>query len=1419
MVKTSNKSALLFNPIPVRVDIIGPSNTLLQSIYILGDQPSKIATDVKSKGVDALKDIFPQKVFIGGDAEIDWDDIDDEDFEMIINSDEPIDQLTHATNQNQTNDTITAHDIKSKPDKFLYDLVVYKEDTVYDLQKKIAIISGVHPLVQYISMDSKCLTHHLSMHGSFNSNTIDWLDLEEFMNTSTEQIKDVPVDSNYISFKASTSIIDTRSVILESISKDYLHVKMLALGNIITNRSGLMYMLKTDRQSFDTIFDSTINKFFPFLQISQFVNFLSDKPLSTEDNESIFNLDKYKSRSNKRIALINDINAIPQVSTETSDITIVTRTMSIKSKSAYVPMLSLQLLFNSILLSKYPSVFFVDLFLQDGSRFTQLRKISKYSGLAVNILEGVNMQVRLTTATSRRYKSKNIIAITMLPTTQFQKLMIFIDEYGMVEIDAFSNLSNGITKNKFKQEITQLVNSTILQLNKETKAFETLQRLDENLAKYDIAKATSSIIFKHQYDYQNTLQCLVDYMNLTQFMEIQINTSNLNLKTRNFNINRTYNLFGETDDVQKEFVINSNGAIAMFAFSGLDTNETAFYIDWLGRFVEFYKGKISAFQNKENGKETSLGSIDPVLFKYSSERNNYARICQKKFQPVTAKETDKGVFKYHNFTFNTPQYYKCPNSNMPHVGLISGYHPNGYCLPCCRKVEQDKRDDILSKCISGDDMSEEPASSKNKKDTKNYIIEYVNDLVENQKLFGRLVDLPKFINKILSKGVLIRLNGRYLDYLPKQRNYQMISLLSSYLGYKSHRDLVLDMINHIKQSQYTIMHMPAVALSFLSVEELITEFSSTMLKQSVVESQKNWNDIVVDIAISMGTNIAILSDNRAKAVECSNMASKEEECSLDITNTNNSTIKLQRLEYINFQQPIVMFFKRLDVEYSKVNTNRRYDYFTIECSDHASDHGEPTPLSQEVAEQLQTISGKLLASTSLHTSKCFSYVSLIKALPKTAKATKYIKDINGNISYLEASISNKTILMSLYPFPLDDTNIKALLPKDTNPTTLSGSIDDIFKIVETHNLSCIIEPLDDFHTYLNINVEALTNHRMISLPESSEFFLKLDHGIIYNGKIIGLKFFAIKGKDIVHAVVAYHKPTDIKELTTLYQLTDAKIRAMKSPTIASTKWYLGSPIDTIKRSQRMFDEECLLTYQIDPRGLIGYIPKPKPFKDSKEVAYIAYTSRIYPILVDAVIKYWKQSKPTKLLSMIEKLIKETKPEVLKSMSEILLSNWAEKLLDMLPPGTYRYELIYTELEEFSAFVMINDTTRSKETIIKILHMDDNPINDIDLHNLAFMRPAAIKVMVEEAIKGCTKNLKDIPMLASKDESPKDWYKDTNGDVLMYEPIKAQLQEQIVADLSNPFRREYLMTNSMFKQILNTMKLTPHLDELIYIQQL
>lgn len=90
---------------------------------------------------------------------------------------------------------------------------------------------------------------------------------------------------------------------------------------------------------------------------------------------------------------------------------------------------------------------------------------------------------------------------------------------------------------------------------------------------------------------------------------------------------------------------------------------------------------------------------DPVLFnlKKAGYPVVYARICQKKMQPVVYQEDEYNALsdaakkklnatKYHNFTYNRPAYYTCPGTQYKHLNFIAGIHPAGYCLPCCFKT-------------------------------------------------------------------------------------------------------------------------------------------------------------------------------------------------------------------------------------------------------------------------------------------------------------------------------------------------------------------------------------------------------------------------------------------------------------------------------------------------------------------------------------------------------------------------------------------------------------------------------------------------------------------------------------------------------------------------------------------------------------
>lgn len=107
---------------------------------------------------------------------------------------------------------------------------------------------------------------------------------------------------------------------------------------------------------------------------------------------------------------------------------------------------------------------------------------------------------------------------------------------------------------------------------------------------------------------------------------------------------------------------------------------------------------VSVKNNLDKSKEQ-----DPVLFnlKKAGYPVVYARICQKKMQPIVYQEseytslsdqTKKKLVKYKNFTYNKPAYYMCPGSTYKYLNFIAGVHPAGYCLPCCFKTPVSDRE-------------------------------------------------------------------------------------------------------------------------------------------------------------------------------------------------------------------------------------------------------------------------------------------------------------------------------------------------------------------------------------------------------------------------------------------------------------------------------------------------------------------------------------------------------------------------------------------------------------------------------------------------------------------------------------------------------------------------------------------------------
>jgi len=159
-----------------------------------------------------------------------------------------------------------------------------------------------------------------------------------------------------------------------------------------------------------------------------------------------------------------------------------------------------------------------------------------------------------------------------------------------------------------------------------------------------------------------------------------------------------------------------------------------------------------------------LRSRDPELYSFNKKYGTalvYSRICQKEHQPIIFDQREyealdpslraKAV-KYWNFTTHEPAWYLCPNAKFPYLSFIVGQHPQGYCIPCCKKtppreiIGKSKRANIYEICMRDHVYNEQSAATFNATSNTRYIMNY-----------GKIIDVGRI-------GQLPDILLRYIQY-------------------------------------------------------------------------------------------------------------------------------------------------------------------------------------------------------------------------------------------------------------------------------------------------------------------------------------------------------------------------------------------------------------------------------------------------------------------------------------------------------------------------------------------------------------------------------------------------------------------------------------------------------------------------------
>ena len=1413
---TKSAPEAIFNSLPVCIEILNISLQVTQRIYLLGHQPKAIQDSISKEGINSkkVKHLFEFKDQTIQGGAVDWEDLDDEDFETIINADPVVVEPIESVESNTVQSINTS-------ERFDYSIEVFQEDTIIDLQKKIALVTKIDPAKQYLAIDQTCITHRIDFQSGFDSH-MNQADLITFIQTCKTKIKDIPIDEDYILTKYSAVVTNTQADKLSTLMNGHtsLTVTVLSLDTIIPDKSVMQFLSRSDKQSFELIFESVVERFFISMTVPLFAEYLANHELE-------FDSGRYKTIIDKQTKLITHLNQLPKVTSDAKYLTITTNAITLRSKGIQTesnrdPMMILPKLFNSFVVLAAKGVFYVDLFMVNNNRLMQVRKVSKYAAQAINFVEGISMNIKPLASSVREYLIRDRIVITLLPSSNFSKLVISIDMFGQTEITALSNRTTEITKKLFISDLTISTKHILEYINGLSNAFISPLRLDTHLQNYKMIKSTSNLIFNQRIDYDSVVKYMISDLVASDILGLEL-VSNIKMKTRSFLVDRT--------QINKLIRVAANARLAVFTLVDLSIEETAFYVDLIGRFVKHHASSIDIKLNQSSGVQSS----DPVLFKYKSKTNtNYSRVCQKRFQPILSEASDSKAYKYHNFTFDEPQYYKCPTKDNPFLGLLSGYHPSGYCLPCCRKQEQPNREEIVSNCILGKPIEEQPKVNKS---SKYYIIDYPNDLIANNRLTDRVSNVPDFINKMLTRGSKLLVDGVSVSYAEPDLPMQMINILAQYLHKKSGREFILDLLEYLKDksNHRKVLAMSNIGYTFDSISHLSSAIAERFLKHTHIGPAQilpNWNDIIIDLAICSGIGIVLLSDNRIKASDCAHVVGQVEECSDEPVTTNNASIKLLKLEYLDFDRSILMILRRVDTEYSKVNNNRRYFYYPIMSGVFTEPKIEA--MQSDTTEQLKKIKSMTQQQATVIIDRGFTSQSLVICMKSIGKVRALYIDADNQIAYGEIVVNpTRSLLFSLYRSPISYAPDGFDLKK-CKPGTYSGTIYDMIKVLEKHNqIQLQGSDITDFQTYLSINANRLLSAYDITLPSTNQCLLKIDKFIIHAGSVVGTKVCAVYERTCMHTLIVYHKPTsfaDIVKVLAAKKNDLSKLLLLTSGRKLSKENVLSIAItglDMIHRTHSIAPQieqlspfaEYFVEYKMDPLQLIDCIPESINYPTNDTLKQAQYMSNIYKIMINAMILYWKSSAPTDLIQALSQLIKSTKPDILRMMSNNLLEDWIDQLSEQFA-DRYHPNVISAELYEFGTYVQARVHTKTKDSVAAVLSAPDLSLNNIELHNLAYARKEQIKQLILDAASKCLVQTDSVPEIDSKySDNIFEQYRDKSGKLPILKSIYSSLLDLALADLSNPFRREYVLANCMINSFANSVKIKSHIDELIYMQEL
>lgn len=686
---------------------------------------------------------------------------------------------------------------------FVDDVHIYPEDKVSELKEKISLATGIAPYKQHLFFRS--FDDVVSMRYKIESTEYISTDIRKLYMRGMDKIKGIPVSRPMFESKHDMKIIAyDQFSILNSIYQKYgtSTYYMVDVDEFFEDERGeFAAMTKSDVYKFELVYYSFVMRYFPMMTIDVFSTYLRKEadvakqyPLlaparqllaAKYGHEKAIIDDVYATISRADFAPFRPmfpINSGQGTAKDAIAVSVRTAVLSVGTQSTQSIRINIRNLFDELVVGA--DMPFVSAQIWHESEVYEISKIVR----DVQFYDSVKYQ--LTTVPD------NIVIVVR---ASGKYIVLSIHANGKYHIRSSWEESDNIGFNDIRAIAKNNINPVIKAINAFGRSvFNSLEQLPlYTPTNSEFTGMTISIIWKKQLsdgEYNRMLESMSAFVKAEMISQKEVvyegksqkNEYSLYKSVSAYNpsaIERYvvpsnyYEYASNADFKQKWDNLFGGGRVISFSQRATDIKidvenirqiEFRYFFHYityhLYRFSKTIKASSSSTGRESNvlhiARRTNLLKLlkakDPEAFDFKRFGSDkvYSRICQKNHQPIpytlseyhmlAAGDRAKAI-KYWNFTTETEMYYLCPNPKYPFLSFITGHHPKGYCLPCCKKTPSGlaKKHLIQDTCMKHHKIDETTAEGDSK--YARYVMNYGKELDS-----GRIGFLPDLIAKYLS---------------------------------------------------------------------------------------------------------------------------------------------------------------------------------------------------------------------------------------------------------------------------------------------------------------------------------------------------------------------------------------------------------------------------------------------------------------------------------------------------------------------------------------------------------------------------------------------------------------------------------------------------------------------------------------------